>query len=145
MRFRYTLSFLCLFSYAMEENVDAAKPGPKDADAPEEFSTTDSGLQYRILRKSDGEKPGKRDEGTVHYEGWFDDKTIFDSSYKDDETKTFSLDVVVDGWTEGLQLIGEGGMIQLKIPSKLGYGAKGRDGIPGGATLHFLIELKKVH
>ncbi|MDP6722562.1 MAG: FKBP-type peptidyl-prolyl cis-trans isomerase, partial [Pirellulaceae bacterium] len=77
--------------------------------------------------------------------GWLDDKTVFDSSYKRDKTISFPLNGVIKGWTEGLQLIGEGGMIELEIPAKLGYGAGGvKDVIPPGATLHFLVELFKV-
>jgi FKBP-type peptidyl-prolyl cis-trans isomerase FkpA len=146
MVFRYLMSLALLMVISMVDNADAAKPGPKDEDAPDEFSKTDSGLEYRILRKSDGKKPRKKDKVTVHYEGWLDDKTVFDSSYKRDETTSFPLDGVIPGWTEGLQLVGEGGMIQLRIPSDLGYGPNGRPGtIPGGATLHFLVELKRVH
>ena len=117
-------------------------PGPKDDDAPTEFTKTDSGLRYRILRKSDGPKPKPTDEVTVHYRGWLDDQTIFDSSYKRNEPTSFPLNQVVPGWTEGLQLVGEGGMIELIIPPDLGYGDAGFGGaIPGGATLYFLVEL----
>ena len=57
----------------------------------------------------------------------------------------FPLNGVIAGWTEGLQLIGEGGEIELEIPSNLGYGARGAPpDIPGGATLHFKVELLKV-
>ena len=52
---------------------------------------------------------------------------------------------VISGWTEGLQLIGEGGMIELEIPADLGYGASGSlPKIPPNATLHFLVELIEV-
>ncbi|MFN5537155.1 MAG: FKBP-type peptidyl-prolyl cis-trans isomerase, partial [Planctomyces sp.] len=55
------------------------------------------------------------------------------------------LSSVVPGWTEGLQLVGVGGMIELWIPSELGYGSRGSPGsIPPNATLHFVIELIKV-
>ncbi len=66
----------------------------------------------------------------------------FDSSYKRGEPIPFPLSGVVAGWTEGLQLIGEGGMIELEVPSELGYGPGGKPPkIPGGATLHFIVEL----
>ncbi|QDV13560.1 putative FKBP-type peptidyl-prolyl cis-trans isomerase [Rosistilla oblonga] len=121
-------------------------PGPRDPDAPTDFTKTESGLRYRILRAGDGAKPVTTDEVTVHYRGWLDDQTIFDSSYKRGAPATFRLDQVVPGWTEGLQLVDEGGMIELTIPSHLGYGEAGAGGtIPGGATLHFIVELIKIN
>lgn len=117
-------------------------PGPTDPDAPGEFSTTDSGLKYRILRKSEGAKPLATNLVTVHYRGWLDDNSEFDSSYRRGTPASFALNQVVPGWTEGLQLVGEGGMIELEIPSDLGYGPQGMPGaIPPNATLHFIVEL----
>ena len=118
-----------------------AEPGAQDKDAPKEFSSTPTGLKYKILRKSDGAKPTKFDQVTVNYKGWLDDGTEFDSSYKRGEPITFPLNRVIKGWTEGMQLVGKGGMIELEIPSKLGYGPGGQGPIPPDATLHFLVEL----
>lgn len=119
------------------------EPGPVDADAPEEFTELPSGLKYRIRRKGNGEKPGPRADVVAHYKGWLDDGSVFDSSYRRGEPVPFSLTGVIPGWTEGLQYVEEGGMIELEIPSDLGYGARGMPpDIPGGATLHFLVELK---
>ena len=60
---------------------------PSDKDAPKEFTTTKSGLKYRVLRKSDGAKPkASATNVTVHYKGWLDNGKEFDSSYKRDET-----------------------------------------------------------
>ena len=124
----------------------AADPGPADRGVPMTFTKTASGLKYRILRKSEGAKPKVTDRVKVHYRGWLDDETEFDSSYKRDATATFPLSRVIAGWTEGLQLIGEGGMIELQIPPNLGYGERGAgDAIPPNATLHFLVELKKIN
>jgi len=109
-----------------------------------EFITTKSGLKYRILRESSGRKPTAFDSVKAHYRGWLDDGTEFDSSYKRGEPSEFSLQRVVKGWTEGLQFIGEGGKIELEIPAELGYKAAGRPGIPGGATLHFVVELVEI-
>jgi FKBP-type peptidyl-prolyl cis-trans isomerase len=120
----------------------AAEPGPVDKDAPEAFTTTPSGLKYRIRRKSEGAKPAKTDEVTVHYRGWLDDGKEFDSSYARGESISFPLNRVIKGWTEGMQLVGKGGMIELEIPPNLGYGAAGAGGaIPPNARLHFLVEL----
>jgi len=116
--------------------------GPIDNDAPEEFSETNTGLKYRVLRKSDGPKPNAGNTVTVNYRGWLDDGTEFDSSYKRGEPISFPLNRVISGWTEGMQLIGTGGMIELTIPSALGYGAQGAGAsVPPNSTLHFIVEL----
>ncbi|MBS0203824.1 MAG: FKBP-type peptidyl-prolyl cis-trans isomerase [Planctomycetes bacterium] len=121
-----------------------ATPGEVDADAPEEFTTTPSGLKYRIRRKSDGKKPTMASTVTVHYRGWLDDGKEFDASYPRGETTEFALAGVIKGWTEGLQLIGTGGMIELDIPPELGYGSTGTSGIPPNSRLHFIVELINV-
>ena len=119
--------------------------GKVDADAPKTFTTTASGLKYRILRKGDGAKPAATDKVNVNYHGWLDGGKVFDSSYDRGQPISFGLNQVIKGWTEGMQLVGTGGMIELEIPSDLGYGARGAGGlIPGGATLHFLVELNKI-
>lgn len=116
--------------------------GKIDNDAAKTFTTTDSGLNYRILRAGDGAKPTARQSVEVHYHGWLDNKNVFDSSYKRGESISFPLNRVIAGWTEGMQLVGKGGMIELEIPPKLGYGAQGAGAaVPPNATLHFLVEL----
>ncbi len=121
------------------------QPGPVDPTAPKEFSTTASGLKYRVLRKSNRSKPVKTDTITVNYKGWLNDGYEFDSSYKGGKPISFRLDQVIPGWTEGMQLVGEGGMIELEIPPELGYGRKGMPGaIPPQATLHFIVELVRI-
>lgn len=126
-----------------EDAKELQSPGKIDEDATREFKTTKSGLKYRILRKSEGAKPKPTDKVEVHYKGWLNDKTIFDSSYRRGETISFPLNGVIKGWTEGMQLIGEGGMIELDIPCELAYGERGTPGgpIPPKAQLHFLVEL----
>jgi FKBP-type peptidyl-prolyl cis-trans isomerase len=122
-----------------------AGAGKIDADAPKTFTTTSSGLKYRILRQGSDKKPKATSTVKVNYEGWLDNGKVFDSSYKRKEPISFPLNRVIPGWTEGMQLVGEGGMIELEIPSKLGYGDRGAGAdIPGGATLHFLVELLQV-
>ena len=115
------------------------------ADASKSFTKTNSGLKYRVLRKGTDTKPKATDKIEVHYHGWLDGGRVFDSSYDRGETIAFGLNQVIKGWTEGMQLVGEGGMIELEIPSDLGYGASGAGGvIPPNATLHFLVELKGI-
>ncbi len=114
-------------------------------DAPKTFIETKSGLRYRVLRAGKGPKPKATDDVKVNYHGWLEGGKVFDSSYKRKEPISFRLNHVIKGWTEGMQHVGEGGMIELEIPAKLGYGDRGAgDDIPGGATLHFLVELLKV-
>ena len=128
----------------------AAEPRKRDKNAPKKFTTTKSGLKYRILRKARGKKPAVTDKVTVHYRGWLPDKTgdggkEFDSSYKRDKPSTFPLNRVIKGWTEGLQLVAVGGMIELEIPPDLAYGDQGAGNlIPPKATLRFLVELIKI-
>ena len=118
-----------------------AEPGPVDKNAPEEFTTTKSGLKYRIRRQSDGDKPRRANTCVAHYRGWLDDGTEFDSSYKSDMPITFTLKQVINGWIEGIQLVGKGGMIELDVPPELAYGKNQKGDIPPNSRLHFLIEL----
>jgi FKBP-type peptidyl-prolyl cis-trans isomerase FkpA len=120
--------------------------GTIDADAPKAFASTPSGLQYRVLRKGSGANPKATSKVKVHYHGWLDSGKVFDSSYQRGESIDFPLNQVIPGWTEGMQLVGQGGMIELVIPSNLGYGKRGTPGgpIPPDATLHFLVELLDV-
>ncbi len=139
------LLLLLTLTAGCSQNLRSSAPGPEDPDAPKEFTTTDSGLKYRILRRGSGDKPGPQSFVTVDYAGWLDDGTEFDSSYNRREATSFNLDGVVPGWTEGLQLVSEGGMIELEIPPELGYGQMGMPGaIPPNATLHFKVELQDV-
>ena len=114
-------------------------------DAPKQFTQTASGLRYRILRAGKGQMPKATDTVKVNYHGWLDGGKVFDSSYHRSTPISFPLNGVIPGWTEGMQLVSEGGMIELEVPSALGYGDDGMPGtIPGGATLHFLVELLKI-
>lgn len=127
-----------------QQTEPATGPNVRDVE-PGEFITTVSGLKYRILRESDGKKPTAYDTVKCHYKGWLDDGTEFDSSYGRGQPATFPLSGVVKGWTEGLQLVGEGGKIELEIPYELGYGVNGRPPtIPPAATLHFEVELLEI-
>lgn len=86
---------------------------------------TESGLLYEVLAAGNDVKPSLEDVVRVTYEGKLKDGTIFDSSYLRGDTVEFPLNGVIDGWGEGLQLVGEGGKIHLWIPSELGYGMNG--------------------
>lgn len=106
---------------------------------------TKSGLTYKIIEKGTGVKPTAEDQVSVFYEGTLIDGTKFDGNMDDDEPITFRLDGVIKGWTEGLQLIAEGGEIELYIPSDLAYGDRGAGWqIKGGAALIFKVKLVSV-
>ncbi len=120
---------------------EKSSPGAPDAEVSPDFKQTASGLKYRILRDSTKRKPQASNTVTVNYKGWLDNQKIFDSSYRSGKPATFPLNRVIAGWTEGLQLIGEGGMIELYIPYKLAYGEAGNGPIPPKSDLHFIVEL----
>jgi len=118
----------------LKEN--ASKPG---------VHTTPSGLQYKVVTEGHGKNPKATDTVLVHYRGTTIDGTEFDSSYKRNEPISFPLNGVISGWTEGVQLMKEGGKVQLFIPSNLAYGSQGAGGvIAPDSTLIFDIELLKV-
>lgn len=105
---------------------------------------TPSGLQYRIVEPGSEQKPGPQDTVWVRYKGSLIDGTVFDEVPEDAEPIRLTLNRVVQGWTEGLQLVGEGGKIDLFIPADLGYGEQGNQAIPGNSALIFNVELTKI-
>ena len=113
--------------------------------APDALQTTASGLKYKHVRPGSGRSPGRSDKVTVHYAGWLMDGTPFDSSYSRGETTSFPLDRVIPGWTEGLQLMAEGGATTFVIPPALAYGRRGAPPVIGpDATLVFHVELVRI-
>jgi len=129
------------------ENIQAEEKNNEEKILLQEegFQKTSSGLYYKILKEGTGEIPRPTDEVEVHYHGTLTDGTVFDSSIERNKTSVFRLDKVIKGWTEGLQLMKEGGKSKFIIPSGLAYGESGAPPkIPAGATLVFEIELIKV-
>lgn len=111
-----------------------------------EVQVTGSGLQYEVLEAGEGASPQPGDRVRVHYEGRLLDGEVFDSSVARGEPAEFTLEDVVPGWQEGLQLMATGGRYRLWIPAALGYGEEGAPFGPIGpnATLEFEIELLEV-
>lgn len=107
--------------------------------------TTESGLVYLTITEGTGAAPKATDTVEVHYHGTLTDGTVFDSSVERAKTAKFPLNAVIKGWTEGLQLMKEGGKTKFTIPAELAYGDTGAPPkIPGGSTLIFEVELIKV-
>ncbi|MEH6569093.1 MAG: FKBP-type peptidyl-prolyl cis-trans isomerase [Halioglobus sp.] len=105
-------------------------------------ATTESGLQYKVLRQgTGGQHPKATDTVKVHYHGTLLDGTVFDSSVERGEPIEFSLHQVIKGWTEGLQLMVVGEKTRLFIPSELAYGDRAAGAIGPGSTLIFDVEL----
>jgi len=106
--------------------------------------TTASGLKYIDEVVGTGASPERGQQVTVHYTGWLEDGTKFDSSVDRGSPFMFQIDVgqVIKGWDEGVMSMKVGGKRRLIIPPDLGYGARGAGGvIPPNATLIFEVEL----
>ncbi len=107
--------------------------------------TTASGLQYKVLTRGKGKKPGAEDTVTVNYRGTLIDGTEFDSSYKRGQPATFPVKGVIAGWTEALQLMPEGSKWMLYVPAALAYGERGVSQLIGpNSTLLFEVELLSI-
>jgi FKBP-type peptidyl-prolyl cis-trans isomerase FkpA len=107
-------------------------------------TTTESGLQYEVMREGDGPKPMATDQVTIHYKGTLIDGTEFDSSYERGEPVTFSVTGVIPGFSEALQLMPVGSQYRFVIPGELGYGPQGSGQIPPNATLIFEVEMIEI-
>lgn len=110
-------------------------------------TTTASGLHFIDLARGTGPAPHAGDVAEVHYTGWLEDGTKFDSSLDRGEPLQFVLGrgYVIAGWDEGIALMRQGGKARLIIPPELGYGDKGAGGVvPPNATLTFEVELVRV-
>jgi FKBP-type peptidyl-prolyl cis-trans isomerase FklB len=98
-----------------------------------------------VLKEGNGKSPKATDKVRCHYEGMLVDGTLFDSSIQRGEPAVFGLNQVISGWTEGLQLMKEGGKYRFFIPYQLGYGERGAGAsIPPYAALIFDVELIEV-
>ena len=113
-------------------------PPPDVAAAPADAKKTASGLAYKSLRPgTGGPTPVKSNNVTVHYTGWTTDGKMFDSSVASGQPATFGLGDVIEGWTEGVQLMTVGEKMRFWIPEGLAY--KGER--PPRGMLVFDVEL----
>lgn len=101
-----------------------------------------SGLQYAVIKEGDGAKPTPYNKVTCHYHGTLINGTVFDSSVKRNQPATFPLNMVITGWTEGLQLMSVGSKYRFFIPPHLAYGDRHVSSEIGpNSTLIFDVEL----
>ena len=119
----------------------------KNNKSNKDIQTTESGLQYEIIKSGNGVKPAKTDTVSVHYHGTLIDGTIFDSSVERGTPASFGVHQVIPGWTEALQLMDIGSKYRLFIPQELAYGANPH---PGGpiqpfSALIFEVELLNIN
>lgn len=130
---------MVVFDVELIDIVSDPRVAPPDvAKPPADAEKTASGLAYKVLRPGTGTvKPRKESRVTVHYTGWSTDGNMFDSSVMKGQAATFGLNEVIEGWTQGVQLMVEGEKTRFWIPARLAY--QGRQGPQG--MLVFDIEL----
>lgn len=116
-----------------------------DKASADKYAQTASGLKYVIAQEGTGKSPKATDTVTVHYVGTLTDGTQFDSSIDRGQSIDFPLNRVIPGWTEGLQLMKEGGTAVFYIPSNLAYGPQELPGIPANSNLIFWVQLLQVN
>ncbi|MBQ2858465.1 MAG: FKBP-type peptidyl-prolyl cis-trans isomerase [Bacteroidaceae bacterium] len=127
------------------ENKAAGEKFLEENKAKEGVVTTESGLQYKIIKAGKGEIPTKESTVKVNYKGTLIDGTEFDSSYKRNTPATFRANQVIAGWTEALTMMPVGSKWELYIPQELAYGARETGGqIKPFSTLIFEVELLEI-
>jgi len=108
-------------------------------------TTTESGLQYSVIKMGDGPKPTATDKVKTHYHGTLTNGTVFDSSVDRGEPVEFPVNGVIKGWTEALQLMPVGSKWKLFIPYSLAYGERAAGPqIPAYSALVFEVELLEI-
>ncbi len=110
----------------------------------EGVTVTESGLQYEVLREGDGIRPTADQTVSIHYRGTLIDGTQFDSSYDGGQPATFGVTAVIQGFSEGLQLMSVGSHYMFYIPADIGYGMNGQGRIGPNATLIFEVEMLEI-
>lgn len=129
------------FEKVAAENLARSEAFLAENAAKEGVTTTESGLQYKVLEAAEGEMPTVESTVQVHYEGRLISGDIFDSSIARGTPVEFALTQVISGWTEGLQLMPEGSKYEFYIPSDLAYGPGGSRSIGPNEALIFVVEL----
>lgn len=135
-----------LMSKETSDNLEKSNQFLEQNSKKEGIVTLESGLQYLVLEEGTGVKPGPESKVVVHYTGMLTDGTIFDSSYDNGEPVVIPLNMVIQGWTEALQLMPVGSRWMIYIPPHLGYGEMSPPGSPikSNSVLIFDIKLLKI-
>lgn len=116
----------------------------KDNKSQEGVVETASGLQYKVVKMGNGAKPLATDRVKVNYHGTLIDGTVFDSSVERGTPAEFGLNQVIQGWTEGLQLMPVGSKFTFYVPYQLGYNDRESGSIKPYSTLIFDVELLEI-
>ncbi len=136
------LLFISLVLASCNQNMKEAAPAKP---LPPGVQKTYSGLKHKLLRSGQGgPTPNSLSTVILHYVGKTKDSKVFDSSYERGEPAEFRLDQVIEGWTEGIQLMTKGEKRRFWIPANLAYGENPGFGKPGG-ELTFDVELLEFH
>lgn len=128
-----------------QEKLESGKAFLAQNQSIEGVTVTASGLQYEVLVAGEGDSPSPVDTVLVHYHGTLTDGTVFDSSYDRGQPVSFSLQSIIPGWQEALQLMKPGDKWRVVLPPDLAYGDRGAGPIIGpNEVLLFDIELLEV-
>lgn len=134
--------FQKMYEQTGQDNLEKGNAFLEENRKREGVKTTESGLQYEIIKEGTGAKPTVNDNVKVHYHGTLIDGKVFDSSVERNEPVEFPVNGVIPGWTEALQLMTVGSKWKIYLPSNLGYGERGAGGDIGPNTaLIFEVEL----
>lgn len=131
------------FEQSKQDNLDEGYAFLEENKKREGVIVTESGLQYEIIEEGFGEKPGSTSIVVCNYKGTLLDGTEFDSS-KPEQPSEFPLNRVITGWSEGLQLMKEGGKYRFFIPTNLAYGENVRPGTKIGPNMALIFEVELV-
>lgn len=111
----------------------------------EGVKTTASGLQYIVLEDTNNPKPFDNDRVRVDQRAWLIGGKVLDDTYKEGVPMEFSLNEVIDGYQEGLMMMGVGSKYRFFVPPELGWGEKGSGGRIGpNAVVIFEVKLLQI-
>ena len=128
-----------------QQNLEAGQAFLAENAKKEGVVTTESGLQYEVIKEGTGDSPLSDSVVRTHYHGTLMDGSVFDSSVERGQPAEFALNQVIPGWTEALQLMKEGGKMRIYLPAELAYGSiSPGPGIPANSVLIFDIELLEI-